>query len=159
MKILILYYSYGGNTRRIAKLIQENIGGDLEEIHTVQRYSGSYNEVVEQGRKEVDSGYMPEIQPLSVNPSDYDRIILGSPVWWYTFAPAIKTFLHQYDLSGKIICPFSTNGGWPGHLLKDISRACGNAVIKKGMDIRFEDRSLITEEKEIIQWIQTIVNQ
>lgn len=156
MKTLILYYSYGGNTRRIAELIQKSIGGDLAEIRTVKPYSGSYMEVVDQGQDEVNSGFMPEIEPLAVDLAEYDRIILGSPVWWYTFAPAVKTFLHQYDLSGKVIWPFSTNGGWPGHLLKDVEKACKGADVRKGMDIRFDEDRLITEEKAIRQWIQSI---
>lgn len=158
MKNLIIYYSYGGNTRRIAKLIQENTGGDLAEIRTVQPYTGSYTEVVDQGQKEVGSGYMPEIEPLSVDPAGYDRIILGSPVWWYTFAPAVKTFLSRYDLSGKVVCPFSTNGGWPGHLLKDVADACKGADVRKGMDIRFEEDRLVTEESEVVRWIQKVLN-
>ena len=92
MNTLILYYSYGGNTKWIAEMIQKRIGGDLAEIETVRPYSGDYNSVVDQGQQEVNRGYMPEIKPLKVNVQVYDRIILGSPVWWYTFAPAMKTF-------------------------------------------------------------------
>ena len=158
MKNLILYYSYGGNTRRIAKLIQKTVGGDMAEIRTTKPYEGSCMEVVDQGQREVNSGYTPEIEPLSVNPSDYDQIILGSPVWWYTFAPAVKAFLSQYDFSGKVVCPFSTNGGWPGHLLNDVKKACKGADVRKGMDIRFEESSLLTEEKEIVTWIQSVLN-
>lgn len=61
---------------------------------------------------------MPEIKPLNVNVEAYDRMILGSPVWWYTFAPAMKTFLNTYDLSGKKVFPFATNGGWIGQLIQ-----------------------------------------
>lgn len=153
MKTLIIYYSYGGNTRRIAELIQKSIGGDLAELRTVKPYTGSYMEVVDQGQEEVNKGFMPEIEPLPVDLAEYDRIVLGSPVWWYTFAPAVKTFLHEYDLSGKILCPFSTNGGWPGHLLKDVEKACKGADVRKGIDIRFEEDRLITDEKKILQWI------
>ena len=46
--------------------------------------------------------------------SSYDRVILGSPVWWYTFFPAMKTFLYENDLAGKEIWPFLINGGWIG---------------------------------------------
>jgi flavodoxin len=158
LKRLILYYSYGGNTRRVAKLIQETVGGDIAEIRTTKPYEGSYMEVVDQGQQEVNEGTMPEIEPLSVNPSDYDQIFLGSPVWWYTFAPAVKTFLSQYNLSGKTIFPFSTNGGWPGHLLKDVKKACKGADVRKGMDIRFEENNLVTDEKDIITWIQSALN-
>ena len=94
MKSLIVYYSYGGNTRRIAKLIQESTGAALAEIHTVRPYTGSYMDVVEQGQREVDTRAMPEIEPLAADLAAYDRIILGSPVWWYTFAPAVRIFLH-----------------------------------------------------------------
>lgn len=158
MRPLIVYYSYGGNTRRAAKLIGADIGGDLAEIRTVQPYCGDYAAVVEQGQREVNSGSMPEIEPLSADLSGYDTVLLGSPVWWYTFAPAVKTFLSRFDLSGKTVIPFSTNGGWPGHLLKDVEKACRGADVKKGMDIRFEGHDLITDEKEIIRWIQNALH-
>lgn len=93
MKPLIVYYSYGGNPNRIAEMIQKKTGGDLLRIETVVPYTGSYNSVVNQGQEEVNRGYCPEIKPVNVDWSQYDTIILGSPVWWYTFAPAIHTFL------------------------------------------------------------------
>lgn len=111
MKTLIVYYSYTGNTKKIAEKIHKEIGGDIAEIKTVVPYKESYNSVVEQGKKEVNQGYMPEIEPLGVNLEEYDTIILGTPVWWYTFAPAVKTFLEQNDFSGKKIYTFATNGG------------------------------------------------
>lgn len=43
--------------------------------------------------------FMPEIRPLGADMSRYDTIILGTPVWWYTFAPAVKTFLENTALS------------------------------------------------------------
>ena len=49
MKTLILYYSYGGNTRRIAEMIQKQVSGDLVEIETEKSYPTDYNAVVEQG--------------------------------------------------------------------------------------------------------------
>ena len=47
MKALVLFYSYGGNTRRVAKLVQQETGADLCEIETVTPYTGSYNAVVD----------------------------------------------------------------------------------------------------------------
>lgn len=51
---------------------------------------------------EVESGFMPKIQPLNIDLTEYDTVILGAPVWWYAFAPAMKTFLHDTDLSEKL---------------------------------------------------------
>lgn len=111
MKTLILYYSYGGNTKKVAEMIHHEIPSDIVQIETVNPYIGDYNSVVDQGQKEVNVGFTPEIKPLKVDIASYDRIILGTPVWWYTFAPAIKTFLSRSNLAEKVIYPFATNAG------------------------------------------------
>lgn len=156
MKTLILYYSYGGNTRRIAEMTQKQVGGDLVEIETEKSYPTDYNAVVEQGQQEVNSGFMPKLKPLSVDIGSYDRIILGSPVWWYTFAPAMNTFLHENDLTDKEVWPFATNGGWIGHTFKDFQRNCHGAQVKDGLNIRFDGTSLMTPEKDILAWISKL---
>lgn len=158
MNTLILYYSYGGNTKRIAQMIQKKIGGDLAEIKTVKPYSGDYNAVVDQGQREVNRGYMPEIKPLKVDIQAYDRIVLGSPVWWYTFAPAMKTFLNACDLSGKVVFPFATNGGWIGHTFRDFEQECKGADVRKGLNVKFDGASLRTPEKEIETWLASVSN-
>lgn len=48
---LIIYYSYGGNTREIARMISEKQSIPCEEILTVLPYKGTYDEVVAQGKK------------------------------------------------------------------------------------------------------------
>ena len=73
-----------------------------------------------QGKREVEAGFMPRINSLSVNLADYEVIAIGTPTWWYTMAPAVLTFLTENDFSGKTIIPFMTNGGWPGHVIKDM---------------------------------------
>ena len=100
-KLLIVYYSWSnGNTERIAKKLQSIAGGDLLKIDTAVPYSGSYDDVVDQGQREVNQGYEPELKPLNVNPADYDVIAVGTPTWWYTMAPAVKTFLHKNTFAG-----------------------------------------------------------
>lgn len=153
MKTLIIFYSYGGNTKKIARLIQQETGGDLAEIETVKPYTGSYDSVVNQGHEEVQSGYMPPLKNLQVDLSAYDRIVLGSPVWWYTFAPAMKTFLHSNNLRGKAVYPFATNGGWIGHTFKDFEKECIGAKVMKGLNVRFDGNQLLTSENEIKAWI------
>lgn len=156
MKSIVIYYSYGGNTRKIAGVIQKNLGADAAEIETVKPYTGSYKDVVDQGQREVESGFMPEIKPLNVDWSQYDTVILGTPVWWYTFAPAVKTFLNSVDLSGKQVYPFATNGGWIGHTLKDFEKECIGAKVLPGLNIRFNEDKQLTSETAIRNWIQNI---
>lgn len=159
-KLLIVYYSWSnGNTERIAKMLQSELGGQLLKIDTVTPYSGSYDDVVNQGQDEVQRGYEPEILPIDVDIADYDVIAIGTPTWWYTMAPAMKTFLHEYDFNGKTIVPFMTNGGWPGHVIKDIKKACSGAKSACEMEIQFDStggNKLATSQKQITQWIQNV---
>lgn len=159
-KLLIVYYTWSnGNTERIAKKLQSVAGGDLLKIDTAVPYSGSYDDVVKQGQDEVESGYEPELKPIGVNISDYDVIAVGTPTWWYTMAPAVLTFLHGHDFTDKTVVPFMTNGGWPGHVIKDMKKACPGAEFAYDMQVRFDSNGgdhLETDEKEIEAWIQKV---
>ncbi len=159
-KLLTVYYSWSnGNTERIAKKLQSTAGGDLLRIDTAVPYSGSYNEVVEQGQREVDCGYEPELKPLGVNIADYDVIAVGTPTWWYTMAPAVLTFLHGQDFSGKTVVPFMTNGGWPGHVIRDMKNACPGADFACELQVRFDSSGgdhLETPERDIDAWAQNV---
>lgn len=156
MKSIVIYYSYGGNTRRVAETVRRALDVDMAEIKTVKPYEGSYNDVVEQGRREADSGFMPQIEPLNLDLAPYDTVILGSPVWWYTFAPAMKTFLNQADLSGKTVYPFATNGGWIGHTFQDFKNMCKGAKVQEGLNVRFDEDVMQTSESSIQKWIKSI---
>ncbi len=156
MKTLIVYYSQArGNTKRIAEMIHSKVDSDIAEIETVKPYEGSYEEIVEQGQCEVESGTTPAIRPLSVKIDDYARIILGTPTWWYTMAPAVRTFIDIYDLSEKDIVLFQTHGGWAGHTLKDIRLIVKGNVINE-YSVQFDSTGgdeLITEISDIEKWI------
>ena len=159
-KLLIVYYSWSnGNTERIAQKLRSIAGGDLLRIDTAVPYSGSYNDVVDQGQREVRQGYEPELKPLSVSVDDYDVIAVGTPTWWYTMAPAVKTFLHKNNWAGKTVIPFMTNGGWPGHVIGDMKAACPGAHVVCEMQVKFDSNGgdrMETPESEIEAWAQSV---
>lgn len=159
-KMLVVYYSWSnGNTKQIAEQLAKATGAELAEIDTVQPYTGSYDEVVDQGQREVNAGYKPEIKPLTVNIQDYDVIAVGTPTWWYTMAPAVLTFLSAQDFTGKTVIPFMTNGGWPGHVIKDMKANCKGAEFAHEMEIQFDSTGgahLETPEKKIDAWIEAL---
>ena len=159
-RVLTVYYSWSnGNTERIAKMLQKEIGGDIVRIDTITPYEGSYDDVVNQGQEEVQRGKQPEINPLGVNNSDYDVIAVGTPTWWYTMAPAVLTFLHTESFVDKTVIPFMTNAGWPGNVIKDMKTACKGADIKYEMEIQFDSTGgsrLETPMEDITKWIQNV---
>ena len=159
-KLLIVYYSWScGNTERTAKALQSVAGGDLVRLDTAVPYTGSYNNVVDQGQHEVNAGFEPELKPLPVNVADYDVIAVGTPTWWYTMAPAVKAFLHGQNFAGKTVVPFMTNGGWPGRVIKDMKAACPGADFACDMQVKFDSNGgdhLETPESKINAWAQSV---
>lgn len=157
-KMLIVYYSVSnGNTKRIAEQLQKAFGADIARIETVKPYSGSYDEIVDQGKREVDQGYRPAIKSLSVNLAEYDVVAIGTPTWWYTMAPAVLSFLESCDWKGKAVIPFQTHGGWPGHVIKDMKTVCKGADFSHEMAIQFDSTGgagQVTSDKEIETWIK-----
>lgn len=156
-KVLIVYYTWSnGNTEKIAGELQRATRADLEQISMVHPYMGSYEEVVAQGKREVESGFLPEIQPLAHDLSQYEVVAVGTPTWWYTMAPAVKSFFHDHDLSGKEVIFFQTHGGWPGHTLKDMAAACAGATEGPSMTVQFDSTGgsqQVTAQEEIDAWL------
>ena len=154
-KILIAVFSYTGNTRQVAQAIQQKTGATLIEIEPETPYPKDYQTVVKQGRKEVDSGFLPKLKTKVPNVRDYDVIFIGSPIWWYTIAPPVASFLHDHDLSGKTIVPFFTHGGYGiGHSLKDIRKYAPGAVL--GGEFELNRDSLKKMEAGITKWLKEI---
>ncbi|WP_245522857.1 flavodoxin [Thermoanaerobacter italicus] len=129
-QILIVYFTWSGNTRKIANLIHKEIGGTTFEIQPKVPYPSSYNEVVAQAKKEIQTEYKPPLKTKIDHIESYDIIFVGSPNWWSTIAPPIATFLSEYDLSGKTIAPFCTHGGGgKGQMISDIIKLCPKSTI------------------------------
>ena len=142
----------------IAESIQPKLNCDILEIKPVKPYSTDYQTVVDEEQNNSSVGKTPDIQKIDKNLNDYDEIIIGTPVWWYTIAPVIRTFLTQNDLSNKTIKPFATNAGWLGHTFQEIQKLCPNSKVDKGMNIVFESYSdnIVTSPDEIEKWIDEL---
>lgn len=157
-KKLVVFFSYTGNTKKIAESIQKKLNCDILEIKPVKPYSTDYQTVVDEEQNNESSKKKPEIQSIDKDLSKYDEIIVGSPVWWYTIAPVIRTFLSENDFKGKIIKPFATNAGWLGRTFQEIEKLCPDSKVEKGMNIVFESYSdnLVTSPDEIDKWIEQL---
>lgn len=160
MRTLIFYYSQAvGNTERIANMLQDALDSDMEKIDTVKPYTGTYEEISEQGHREVNNGYKPEIKHVNLNPDMYDRVIILTPTWWYTMAPAIHTLFDKINLKGKDVALVQTHAGWPGHALNDMEKLCKDANVISKKDIQFDSSGgtdMVTPTKEIEEWIESL---
>lgn len=164
MKTLTVYYSFTtGNTRRIAEKVHSAVGGDIVRLEPVKPYPQNYEEAVSQGEEEVRRGYKPELKPLGVDLSQYDRIIIGTPTWWYRMSPVVLSFLSNSDFTGKTVVPFMTNAGWPGTVIEDMTALAEKKGTKVenaheflfSSDEKHFDR-MMTPEKELDEWIDSL---
>lgn len=136
-KVLVLYYSQTGTTEKVAQALQSSLGADIEEIVPAESYGTDYQATIKRGRKELEEGILPELQPLKSDISSYDIIFLGYPVWFGTYAQPIATVLATQDFSGKKVVPFCTFGS--GGLVssaKSISEKLPDAEILPGYGVR-----------------------
>lgn len=162
-RILVVCYSFSnGNTRKIAKQLQEALNADYAEIEPVvpyPPYGGWNSEVTTQGKREVETNFHPEIKPLSVKVADYDVIAIGTPTWWFAPAPVIRTFLNSQNWQGKVVIPFMTHGGWPGKVIQEIKESCEGAKFAPSMEIQFDSQGgsqMHTSQTEITNWIEHV---
>ncbi len=154
MKRLIVFYSYSNNTRGIAKEIQDKYNYDCVEIKTKEAYSEDYNLVLQSEEKLVPMDYQPDIEDINIDLNLYDEIILCTPVWWYSVASPVNTFLHTYNLKDKTIIPVATNGGWLGRTFENIEKLTG-CKIKNSISLKFDENRLVSTY-EFEDWLNNL---
>ncbi len=107
---VVVYYSASGATETVARLIQAKTGADIVKIVPAVPYGDDFDAIDEAFKKEMEQGVSREIEPIEADFSRYDTVYVGAPVWYGRCAGPVETFLREYDLKGKTVCPFCTFG-------------------------------------------------
>jgi flavodoxin len=154
-KVLTVYFSHSGNTRECANLIHQRVGGDILEIIPVQPYPTDYDAVVEQAKQELKSGFKPVLRTEVKDIEAYDVIFVGSPNWWNTVAPPVRTFLTEHDLASKAAVPFITHAGTGlGRSAKDIAELCSDSKVLEGLAVWGTE--VKTAQTRVLEWLQKL---
>ena len=136
-KILIVYLSRTNNTKAIAEIIHKNVGGTLVALELEKPYPENYQATVQQVVKENETGYLPPLKTKIDSIQNYDVVFVGFPTWGMKLPPPMKSFLKQYDLSGKTVVPFNTNAGYGiGSSFETVKELCPNSKILEGFAIK-----------------------
>lgn len=109
MKILVVYYSRTGITKKVAERIASALGADKEEIIDKSNRSGVMGYL--RSGKEAVKKILADIEPVKIDPSAYDLVIIGTPVWAATMSSPVRSYLTTQK--GKIprVAFFATQGG------------------------------------------------
>ncbi|MGI6603859.1 MAG: flavodoxin family protein [bacterium] len=99
MRILIAYYSRTGKTKTVAENLAATIEADVEEIRTPDRRQGLLGFL--RCGFEACRGKEVRIIPINKEPSSYDLVIVGTPIWAGRMSSPVRSFLSQYGHSIK----------------------------------------------------------
>ena len=152
-KMLVLYYSETGTTKAVAQELQKQTGADIESIEAVEPYTGNFQETIQRGQREMQSGKMPALKPLTKKVADYDIIFLGYPIWFGTYANPIITLVQEQNFAGKRIVPFCTFGSGGLNTSSDaLRKALPKAKIEEGYGVR--TARVAAAEKELDRFLK-----
>ena len=142
-KALIVYYSWGGNTRGVAKEIARQTGFDSIELELVTPYSTNYNTVLSEVQRDQCKQDRLALKTKIAREkwAEYDTIILGYPNWWASISMPIAPLFESYDFSGKRILPNGRYGAFPGRqdspdFGNDAARAMGGSYHTESQVVR-----------------------
>jgi flavodoxin len=119
------------------KIIHKNVGGRLVALELEKPYPENYQATVQQVVKENETGYLPPLKTKIDSIEKYDVVFLGFPTWDMKMPPPMKSFLQQYNLSGKTVIPFNTNAGYGvGSGFQTVKELCPDSKILEGFEIK-----------------------
>jgi flavodoxin len=165
---LIVYLSRTKNTKAVAEIIQKNVGGKLVALELENPYPENYKAIVDQVARENETGFLPQLKTKVDSIEKYDVVFVGFPTWGMELPPPMKSFLKQYDLSGKTIVPFNTNAGYGiGNSFETVKKLCPNSKILDGYSTKggierdgilfvMEGEKEVQVQAEVKKWLQKI---
>lgn len=115
MKAAIVFYSFSGNTKRAVLFLQnklqaKKITTDLIDLRPKMETRSFFK----QGKQALFKEKV-ELKDTQYDLSQYDYIAFASPVWAFSFAPALRTFLAKVKgAEGKKAICFLTYGSGTG---------------------------------------------
>lgn len=166
--ILIVYLSRTKNTKAIAEIIHENVGGTLVALQLENPYPGNYQATVQQVVRENETGFLPPLKTKIDSIKKYDVVFLDFPTWGMKLPPPMKSFLHHYNLSGKTVVPFNTNAGYGlGSSFQTVKELCPDSKVLEGFEINggverggvyfvIKDEKRKEAETKVKEWLQKI---
>lgn len=167
-KVLIVYLSRTKNTKAVADIIHQHTGGDLVALELQNPYPENYQQIVAQVSEENNKGYLPPLKTKIDSIKKYDLIFVGFPTWGMQLPPPMKSFLTQYDLSGKTIVPFNTHAGYgTGSALQTIKSLCPDSKIlqeyatkggveRDGILFVMQGEKEVQVKEEVRKWLKQI---
>ncbi|MFA5249196.1 MAG: NAD(P)H-dependent oxidoreductase [Candidatus Paceibacterota bacterium] len=160
MKILTIYYSLDGSTKLVAEALSNSVGADLlplalREGNVKAQGFGKYF----WGGKQVLFKERPELLPFGKDPSAYDVIFIGTPVWAGNYAPAIRSFFDRCKFSGKSVALFCTHEGGAEKTFENMREALSGNSFAGQMDFANVKKDPSRAAAKAAEWAKETVDK
>ena len=106
MTKLTIFYSRTGTTKKVAKLISENLSSDIEEIFDEKNRSGKIGYV--KAGKDALRKKLTTLKKYTKDPSSYDLTLIGTPIWSWNMSTPIRTYISENKDKFKDVAFFCT---------------------------------------------------
>jgi flavodoxin len=90
-RILIVYYSRTGNTKKVAEDLVKALGCDVERIIDTKKRTGPLGYLF--AGRDAGKSSLTKIEEPKRDPSSYDLVLIGTPVWNDSVSTPIRTYL------------------------------------------------------------------
>jgi len=119
-KTLVLYYSLEGNVDFLCKALANEASADLCRLETVKEYPKKGLMKFIHGGRDASFGFKPELKNSLPELSQYQSLVLGTPVWAGKMSAPLNTYINQSDFTGKYVYLLVSSAG--GNAEKCISQ-------------------------------------
>lgn len=108
-KVLVVFHSRSGYTRRVAQALARRLDADVEEVKVVQPMGGLVGYAL--CAIEAVTGLAPALRPLAKDPANYDVVVIGTPVWFWSLSSPVRSWIESRGLRHNRVAFFCTMGG------------------------------------------------
>lgn len=108
MQTLVVFFSRDGHTRTVGDLIAKELASDSEEILEITKRSGPIGFM--KSGFEASQGKLAKILPIKKDPSGYDLIVIGTPIWARNVSSPVRTYIVENNAKFKNVAFFCTEG-------------------------------------------------
>lgn len=123
---LVVFHSRSGHTRRVAKALAERLGADLDEIVVRHALHGALSYA--RCALEAVSAQAATVRATEHDPSLYDRVLIGTPVWCWSLSSPVRAWVQGHHWGNAKLAFFCTMGGsGADHAFAQLESACGRA--------------------------------
>lgn len=109
-KILVVYYSRTGQTKKVAEAIASQLGADIEKIVDTTPRKGL--RAIFRSTLDGLLGRTTDIQEPVKDPYDYDMVVIGTPIWAGSVSAPVRDYFTWTDGAIQHAAFFLTHGSF-----------------------------------------------